>query len=339
MKLGLESYSVRNSGLDPVGVVRLANELGLQGVLFDMSPFTSFRDEELAAIRKTADDVSLYIEFSMGSLFHWHPMAEKGRDLLADAGYNIDVSEAEIVIHHLDIARKLGSPLLRCVGVTWPVRNGGQDMVALADGPVAILREACRAAEEMGLKIAMENHADFTARELVGILARVGSPAFGFTVDCGNLAFDLDDPLRLAEIMAPYALTTHYKNYRVLRTPQGIAMGNCALGDGEIDIVGIADILGRHNPQITVNIEIHPQYGPFRLDLFDKLFFTRHASPPGDGLVWYLERAWAKEILKTLLASLPDGKPAWGVEYELLKQSVRWAKEKLAHLLSDKGKS
>ena len=336
MKLGLESYSVRNSGLDPVGVVRLANELGLQGVLFDMSPFTSFRDEELATIRKTADDLGLYIEFGMGSLFHWHPMAEKGRELLADAGYNVDVSEAEIVIHHLDIARKLGSPLLRCVGVTWPVRDGGQDMVALADGAVAILREACRAAEDMGLKIAMENHADFTARELVGILARVGSPAFGFTVDCGNLAFDLDDPLRLAEIMAPYALTTHYKNYRVLRTPQGIAMGNCALGDGEIDIVGIAEILGRHNPQITINIEIHPQYGPFRLDLFDKLFFTRHAPPPGDGLVWYLERAWAKEILKTLPASLPDGKPAWDVEYELLKQSVRWAKEKLAHLLSNK---
>ena len=67
-------------------------------------------------------------------------------------------------------------------------------------------------------------------------------------------------------------------------------MGNCALGDGEIDIVRIAEILGRHNPQITINIEIHPQYGPFRLDLFDKTFFTRHAPPPGDGLVWYLSR-------------------------------------------------
>ena len=102
-------------------------------------------------------------------------------------------------------------------------------MVALADRAMAILREACRAAEDMDLNIAMENHTDFTVRELVGILVRVGSPAFGFTADCGNLAFDLDHPLRLAEIMAPYALTTPYKNHRVLRTPQGIAMGNCAL--------------------------------------------------------------------------------------------------------------
>ena len=52
----------------------------------------------------------------------------------------------------------------------------------------------------------MENHADFTVRELASILARVNSPAFGFTVDCANLAFDLDDPLRLAEILAPARL-------------------------------------------------------------------------------------------------------------------------------------
>ena len=95
-----------------------------------MSPFTPFATRNSRPIRKTADDLGLYIEFGMGSLFHWHPMAEKGRDLLADAGYKVDVSEAEIAIQHLDIARKLGSPLLRCVGVTWPVRDGGQDMVA-----------------------------------------------------------------------------------------------------------------------------------------------------------------------------------------------------------------
>ncbi len=86
------------------------------------------------------------------------------------------------------------------------------------------------------MKIAMENHADFTVRELASIQARVNSPAFGFTVDCANLAFDLDDPLRLARIMAPYGLTTHFKNYRVVRTPTGLALENCDLAGGEIDL-------------------------------------------------------------------------------------------------------
>ena len=63
-------------------------------------------------------------------------------------------------------------------------------------------------------------------REWAGILARVNSPAFGFTMDCANLAFDLDDPIRLARIMAPYTLTTHYKNYQIIRTNSGLALGN-----------------------------------------------------------------------------------------------------------------
>ena len=78
MQLGLESYSTRNSGLDPIGVLDLASELGLDGVLFELSPFNSFRDEDLRTIRETAADRGLYIEFGMGSIFRWHAMADKG---------------------------------------------------------------------------------------------------------------------------------------------------------------------------------------------------------------------------------------------------------------------
>ena len=42
----------------------------------------------------------------------------------------------------------------------------------------------------------MENHADFTVRELAVIHDRVDCPVFGFTVDTANVAFDLDEPLR-----------------------------------------------------------------------------------------------------------------------------------------------
>ncbi len=146
------------------------------------------------------------------------------------------------------MARKLGSPILRVVAGNLFTRDEGHDMAALADRAVAILREACRAAEDLGMKIAMENHADFTVRELASIFARVDSPAFGFTVDAANLAFDLDDPLRLAEILAPHALTTHFKNYRILRTAEGLALENCALGDGDIDLAAIAETAGQAQP-------------------------------------------------------------------------------------------
>lgn len=333
MKLGIDSYTTRNSGLDPVGVLQLARDLGLAGVLFELSPFESFQDDYLARIRGFAQQHGLYVHFGMGSILHWHPMAEKGRTLLAAAGYDTSVSDAQIVIHHLQVAKKLGSPLLRCVAGNLFTRDEGHDMTAMADQVVAILREACKAAEDLGLKIAMENHADFTVRELASILARVASPAFGFTVDCANLAFDLDDPLRLAGIMAPYALTTHFKNYRIIRTPKGLALENCSLGEGEIDLESIAGILHQHNPQINLNIEIHSQFAPFTLNVLDRAYWARHPSPPGEGLAWYLGKSWVKAIPERWPDNLPDGPEAWELEQRHLRESVSWARSALGKIL------
>ncbi|HPM79816.1 MAG TPA: sugar phosphate isomerase/epimerase [Candidatus Anammoximicrobium sp.] len=334
MKLGVDSYTLRNSGLDPVGVLQLISQLGLDGVLFELSPFQSFRDRDLAQIRTTAGELGLFIEFGMGSIFSWHPMAEKGKRLLAEAGYDTAVSEARVVIYHLEIARKLGSNLLRCVAGDLFTRDAGHDMAKLADDAVAILREACQAAGDMGLKIAMENHADFTVRELSSILARVNSPAFGFTVDTGNLAFDMDEPLRLAQIMAPYALTTHFKNYRVIRTPQGLALENCSLGEGDIDQVAIAELLARYHPELHLNLEIHSQFAPFPLNILTPGYWDRHPAPPGDGLSWYLAQCWSRNDPPNPSANLPDGPESWQVERRDMERSIGWAQEHLGHLLT-----
>jgi sugar phosphate isomerase/epimerase len=169
---------------------------------------------------------------------------------------------------------------------------------------------------------------------MASIRARVNSPAFGFTVDCANLAFDLDDPLRLAGILAPHALTTHFKSYRILRTPQGLALENCALGEGEIDLPAIAELLAKYNPQINLNIEIHSQFAPFRLDVLDRAFWTRHPSPPGDGLAWYLEKSWNKDYLDPWPENLADGKAAWNREEKDIRESVAWVRKTLSHLLA-----
>jgi sugar phosphate isomerase/epimerase len=288
----------------------------------------------LAKIRHFAEENRLYLEFGMGSILRRHPMAEKGRQLLADAGYDISVSDARIVIDHLEVARKLGSPILRCVAGNLFVRDEGYDMVATADEVVAILREACRAAEAMGMKIAIENHADFTVRELASIHSRVNSPAFGFTVDCANLAFDLDNPVRLAEILAPHALTTHFKNYRIIRTAEGLGLQNGGLGDGDIDLPAIAATLAKYHPDINLNIEIHSQFAPFKLNVLDPAYWVCHRSQPADGLAWYLAKAWNRPMLDPWPENLPDGPAAWRREAEDIRSSIRWARRELAQFLT-----
>ena len=150
MKLGIDSYTTRHSGLDAVGVLDLAGDLGLDGVLFELSPFESFCDDYLAKVRRTAQQKGLYVEFGMGSILPWHPMAEKGRRLLAEAGGDPAAADVEIVVAHLHVARKLGSPILRCVAGNLFTRDEGHDMAAMADRAVAILREACRACARPG---------------------------------------------------------------------------------------------------------------------------------------------------------------------------------------------
>ena len=199
---------------------------------------------------------------------------------------------------------------------------------------MAILREATKAAEDMGITIVQENHADFTVRQLASIHSQVASPAYGFVVDTGNLAFDLDDPLRLAGIMAPNTHATHFKNYRILRTENGLALENCALGDGEIDVAAIAELIAAHNPDCNLSIEIHSQWAPFTLNIFDDSFFKTHVSPPGDGLTWYLNKSWEKPLPTEWPADLPDGEESWPLESDHLERSVRWAREKLPHILT-----
>ena len=145
MKLGVDSYSTRNSGLDAARACSSwPVELGLAGRALRAVALQLLPRRRPGGIRQAAQGRGLYIELGMGSIFHWHPMAAKGRRLLAEAGYNVNVPDAQIVIQHLHVAKKLGSPLLRCVGGNLFTRDEGHDMMALADPAVAILRHASR---------------------------------------------------------------------------------------------------------------------------------------------------------------------------------------------------
>ena len=169
----------------------------------------------------------------------------------------------------------------------------------------------------------MENHADFTVRELASILCPGEQPGLRLH---GRLRATWPSiwttPLRLAGIMAPHALTTHFKNYRDHpHRRQGLALENCALGDGDIDLVAIAELLAKHNPQINLNIEIHSQFAPFRLDMLDATFLARHPSPPGDGLAWYLAKAWDEAAARILgPRTCPTGRRPGSARTEHLRQ-------------------
>ena len=272
----------------------------------------------------------------MGSILPWHPMAEKGRRLLAEAGCDTGVSDAQIVIQHLHVARKLGSPILRCVAGNLFTRDEGHDMAALADQVVAILREACRAAEDLGMKIAMENHADFTVRELASILARVEQPGLrlhrrlrqpGLRPGRSAAAGRDPRPPRPDDALQELPHHPHADRAWPWRTARWATATSTWWPS--------PSCWRKHNPQINLNIEIHSQFAPFRLDILERGVLDaasrrrRATAWPG---TW--RRPGRKPLPDPWPDNLPDGTAGLGARSEDICDLGPLGEAALAHLLT-----
>ena len=127
--------------------------------------------------------------------------------------------------------------------------------------------EAVRAAEPRGVKLAAENHGDYTAREMLWLVEAVGSPYFGVNFDSGNFLRLLDDPLAAMELLRPYVLATHIKDLKVRPDVPASAwyfFSSTPVGEGLIDISGLTRSLahGGYDGLLAVEIDhLHPDYG------------------------------------------------------------------------------
>ena len=109
----------------------------------------------------------------------------------------------------IDFYALLGAPVIRIfAGDAVP----GEPMAATLERCAAACTEACRHAAEKGMMLALENHGGVTARaaDLLEIVRRVDSPAFGINFDSGNFT-DCDDPYAELEAIAPYAVNAQIK--------------------------------------------------------------------------------------------------------------------------------
>jgi len=123
--------------------------------------------------------------------------------------------------------------------------------------------------QEMGLRLAVENHTDFLARELVALVEEVGPEYLGVCFDSGNPAYICEDPNLAAELLAPYTLTTHIRDSRVWAVPEGAMAQWAPMGQGYTDLPGMVAILEQHAPDASFNLEIitgaEPRLLPYTL--------------------------------------------------------------------------
>jgi sugar phosphate isomerase/epimerase len=110
--------------------------------------------------------------------------------------------------------------------------------------------------EKHRLPLGLENHKDWTADEMVALLERHASEYVGVCLDIGNNISLLDDPRDLIDKLAPYAVTTHFKDMAVKEYSEGFLLAEVPLGQGILDLAWVVDRIRKARPRARLNLEM-----------------------------------------------------------------------------------
>jgi len=162
----------------------------------------------------------------------------------------------EYVKRHIDAAAALGVDHMRHdVTRGFPHdRHDGQGERSFDDALDAVvppIRELADYGAARGVKTTLENHGFYMqAPERVDTLLRtVDHDNFGLTLDVGNFLCVNADPARAIELLNPWVVHAHLKDFLVrrkadvpegeagwLHTPTEIALQGAAVGEGDLDL-------------------------------------------------------------------------------------------------------
>src|SRR5450759_1914827 len=157
-------------------------------------------------------------------------------------------------------AKAIGADVMRVVGSSLMFRNEphGPQVKAL----VKMFKKAVKVAKDNGVKLAVENHIDFTSDEILQMLELVDSEYFGLNFDTGNFLRLLDDPIKGMEKLAPYVLATHVKDLmpdKSARPTDWYFFAGVPVGKGLINNQVLAQLLHEAHFKGFLAVEIdHP---------------------------------------------------------------------------------
>jgi sugar phosphate isomerase/epimerase len=156
------------------------------------------------------------------------------------------------------IANGLGAKLIRFA--LTPILCGDRNAASerwhqLVDSTWEKLGRLAPMAAAHGITIAIENHQDFTSRELVHFCIETG-PNVGIVFDTANTFPVAESPLDFTRVIAPHVRYLHLKDYRVQFTDEGYRLVRCASGDGCVPYAEMVEILAQHHQSLPAAIEI-----------------------------------------------------------------------------------
>lgn len=314
IKLGMDNFAIRAFGWKGRELVDYAAAQKLDTLFItDLAALGTDSEAGGSELKKYAADKG--IEILLGS---WS-ICPTSKSFKRDWG-----TAEEHLARGLRLSRAVGSPVFRVVlGSREDRKTPGGIEARIAD-TVRVLQSQKALAADLGVKVAIENHAgDMTATELVSLIEAAGRDWVGANMDSGNAVWTLEDPYDSLSILGPYSLTTSLRDSAIWETEKGCKVQWTAFGEGGcVDWARYFASFAKLCPGVAVNIET---IGGFQVEFpyLEAGFWDAFPKKP------------AREFAR-FLAVAKRGKPATGFDANdrekqrgELERSIRFLREEI----------
>lgn len=224
---GFDNFSIRALGWKADKLLDYAAEQMVTAILFsDLDVYESHDDAYLGDLSQKAKDLGIMIFAGTGGMC---PTAHRFSDKWGDAPTMLSLT--------LKIAKALGSPVARCYQGFSEDRRSPGGIQARNEDTLKILASVKPLALDLGVKIAIENHAgDMQGWELARLIEKAGPEFVGATIDPGNATWTLEDPMDNLEALGPHILCSGIRNSMIWETEEGASVAWTSPGEGMVDM-------------------------------------------------------------------------------------------------------
>jgi sugar phosphate isomerase/epimerase len=188
--------------------------------------------------------------------------------------------------HEVINSKEAGAQILRTVtsgGRRYEIFHSLEDVQEFKRMAMASLQLAEPVLRKHKVRLAIENHKDWRADELVAALRELTSEWIGVTLDFGNSISLMEDPMEVVERLVPYVFSTHVKDMGVDEYANGFLLSEVPLGKGFLDIPKIVALCKQHNPSVAFNLEMITR-DPLEIPCLTNEYWASFSGVPGTDL-------------------------------------------------------
>lgn len=248
--------------LNAIELMEHCHKIGAGGVQLGMK---NWAPDFVKKVRDRREKLGLYLEGSIA-------LPKKTEDLPA--------FEQEVIN-----GREAGARVLRTVSLgprRYEALGSYQEFLEFQKNALIALQLVAPVLQKYKMRLAVENHKDWRADELLTTLKKVDSEWIGVTLDFGNSIALMEDPMEVVEKLVPYVFTTHVKDMAVDEYEDGFLLSEVPLGEGFLDLAKIISLCRAHNANVALNLEMITR-DPLKIPCLTREYWnTLEGVPPTD---------------------------------------------------------